>query len=358
MTPTRVAAVEVRPVRWPLRVPFVTALGRKAHTDNALVRVALSGGAVGRGEASSSLAMAFQTGPLLAAALRRLGRRFIGADVRDLPNLSAQVWRAEGRWPTAAAAFEVALWDALARSEGAPLARFWGGAREGIETLLTVSAVSPAEVGRRSARAARTGYRFLKLKLNGREGIALNRERLRAAARGAPRARFLLDPNQSFTPDLLEDLLDAAARDGVPVEAAEEPFPKKRWSVYRRRAYSVPLLLDESVQGPSDVGPAVRVPGVRGVNVKFAKSGVVRSREIVRRARAAWGARAALMIGCMAESRVGLAAAVHFALGTGAFRYADLDSDLLLLPTPDRGGYRRDGPWIRLPKRPRPGLGL
>jgi L-alanine-DL-glutamate epimerase-like enolase superfamily enzyme len=60
----------------------------------------------------------------------------------------------------------------------------------------------------------------------------------------------------------------------------------------------------------------------------------------------------------MAESRIGLSAAVHFALGRGGFTFADLDSDLILKPTAARGGYVRRGPWIELPKTPRPGLGL
>jgi hypothetical protein len=51
------------------------------------------------------------------------------------------------------------------------------------------------------------------------------------------------------------------------------------------------------------------------------------------------------MIGCMAESRIGLAAAVHFALGLGGFQYADLDADLYrngdayLEPERHRDGY-------------------
>lgn len=68
--------------------------------------------------------------------------------------------------------------------------------------------------------------------------------------------------------------------------------------------------------------------------------------------------RALLMIGCMAESRVGLSAAVHFAWGFGGFDYADLDSDLILKPTRARGGYIRRGAWIERPKNTRPGLGL
>lgn len=348
------------PVRWPLRRPFVTALGRKTHTENALVRLVLSGGAEGWGEASSSLAMPDQTGPGLAAALRRLAARFRGRDVRDAAAWVDEAWRAEPRWPTAVGAFESAAWDALCRFEGQTCAALWGGRSRAAETVLTISAVSPAEVGAAAGRAARRGWRWLKLKLNGREPIDVNRGRLRAARRAAPRARLLVDPNQSFRPEGLWELLDGLRRDGVALEAVEEPFGKRDWlalSVARKRGMG-PFVLDESIQNPVDARRAVRSGVARGPNIKLAKSGLLRSRAIldVFESHRVPGAR--FMIGCMAESRIGLAAAVHFALGTGLFDYLDLDSDLMLRPTPARGGYRRQGPWVRLLSRPAPGLGL
>ncbi len=358
--PTRLDRATITPVRWPLRRPFVTALGRKTHTDNVLVRLVLSGGVEGWGEASSSLAMPEQTGPALAAALGRLAARFRGRDIREAPAWVDESWRAEPRWPTAVGAFESALWDALARFEGQTCADLWGGRLRAAETVLTVPAWAPFSVGASARRAARAGWRFLKLKLNGRETIALNRERLRAARRAAPRARLLVDPNQSFTPDSLAELHAGLRRDGIPLEAVEEPFGKRDWaalSMARRRGLG-PFLLDETIQNTADARRATRAGLARGPNIKLAKSGLLRSRAIldVFDGRRSTGTRC--MIGCMAESRIGLAAAVHFALGTGAFDYLDLDSDLILRPTPARGGYVRRGPWVSLPRRSRPGLGI
>ncbi len=360
MNPGRVARVEVRPVRRFLRLPFVTALGQKSHSDNVVVGVTLSGGARGVGEAYSSLAMPWQTGPRLAAALRRLGRRFRGRDVRDIERRVAEAWRAEGDWPTAVGAFEAALWDALAQAEGIPLYVMWGGAQREIETVLSVSAVPPDIVGKRARVAARGGWRFLKLKLNGLQPLALNRERLRAARRAAPRARLLLDPNQSFNPSGLEQLLWSARADGIAIELIEEPFPKRDWAALAEaKARGLgPLLADESIQTVEDARRACRGALIRGPNIKLAKSGLLRSRAILQVFDRKFKGQGLSMIGCMAESRVGLAAAVHFALGLGGFQYADLDADLLLKPTEDQGGYLRRGPWICLPKNPPPGLGL
>ncbi|MGQ0645472.1 MAG: enolase C-terminal domain-like protein [Elusimicrobiota bacterium] len=361
----RLVSAGIHPVRWFLRRPFVTALGSKDATENVLVRLKLSGGAAGWGEASSSLAMAFQTAPKMAAALRRLFAAFRGRDVRDIELLAREIWRREGAWPAAAAAFETALYDAFARAHGIPFSYLWGGARRSLTTLITIPAASPEDVFDLARAAARRGFRALKLKINGRDASGSDARRLRSARRAAPRARLLLDANQSYEPEALSRLLSGARRDGIEAALVEEPFTKRDWAAlarYRRSAPPrAPVLLDESVQTPRDARRGRLL--AEGVNVKLAKSGLVLGKEIVdafrapgRDSSAAPGA--ILMIGCMAESPLGLSAAVHWACGLGVFDFADLDSDLLLQPTAVRPGYRRRGPEVVLPKNLPAGLGV
>jgi len=374
-TITRVRTV---PVRWRLVRPFVTALGQKSYSDNVLARVRLASGVEGWGEASSSLANPGQTGPKMAAALRRLGRRFLGRDARDLQKIVAEVWKIESETPAAVGAFECAVTDALCRQEGIPFFKFFGGARREIKTLMSVSAVSPDRVDERVRDGRRRGFDGFKLKLNGREPLDLNLARVLAARRAAPKARLLLDPNQSYRPETLSELLFSLGRDGLRVDSVEEPFPKGDWKTLARyqeclgagprlKSYRgdgrrpgsgkgslPPLILDESIQNPADARLVARRGLADGVNVKLAKSGLARSREIV----GAFKPSALFMIGCMAESKIGLAAAAQFAMGLGCFDYADLDSDLLLKPLNIPGGYIRRGPWLTLPKKPVPGLGV
>jgi len=52
-----------------------------------------------------------------------------------------------------------------------------------------------------------------------------------------------------------------------------------------------------------------------------------------------------LMIGCMAESSLGVNQSVHFALGTGAFDFHDLDSPLMLKEPEFRGKYKVEGSY-------------
>lgn len=295
----------------------------------------------------------------MLASLRRLGRAFRGRDARDAADISGRAWRAEGAQPTAVAAFECALVDALCRAEGIPFHRFFGGVRRDLKTLMSVSAVDPALVSARVRAGRRQGFDAFKLKLKGAEPEALNLSRVRAAASAAPKAEILLDPNQSYRPDTLESLLEALRRSGIPVAMVEEPFLKRDWPAlrrFRREGCAVPLILDESVQNRNDARRAARGKLADGVNVKLAKSGLFESRRILEEAAALPAP--VLMIGCMAESKIGLAAAAQFAMGLGVFGHCDLDSDLLLKPLPIPGGYIRKGPWLTLPKKTVPGLGV
>jgi L-alanine-DL-glutamate epimerase-like enolase superfamily enzyme len=106
------------------------------------------------------------------------------------------------------------------------------------------------------------------------------------------------------------------------------------------RRCPVPIALDESCQTPADAARIVCDGAAKAINIKVAKSGLLRSLEIAAVARAA-GLK--LMIGCMTETGAGLSASVHLALGTGFFEFADLDSDHLLAGPQARRRWTRDG---------------
>lgn len=345
-TALRRAAVAV--VETPLKRPFVTALGTRTHTTNVGVTLRLAGGATGYGEASTSLAMKHLTAPALKKALDGLTRRALGADASDWRGLVDDAWRSAGDLPPAVAAFECALVSALAASGGATLAAWFGGKDRSLTTDLTISAWDDAELTREAAaEAARDGFTTLKVKVGG--ALAADLARVRAVRAGAPKARLLLDGNQGLTPRGTLALYEAVLKTGAKVDLIEQPVPKEdlKGMAWVAKRVPVPVAADEAVATPAQAARALEA-GVTAVNVKLAKSGLSRGLEIATLARAAG---VPLMIGCMAETARGLAASVHLALGTGFFRFHDLDSDVLLKERPQaaRGsGWRRDGPRVSL----------
>ena len=125
----------------------------------------------------------------------------------------------------------------------------------------------------------------------------------------------------------------------------EQPFPKHDLPSMRtfRKKCRVPLMADESVLTPADAQRVFDSGAADGVVIKIAKSGVQGALDIMQIARRSGKT---LAIGCMEESKLGLAASVHLACGTGAFDWIDLDSVFLLDEPPLRGGFRMSGPRL------------
>lgn len=99
---------------------------------------------------------------------------------------------------------------------------------------------------------------------------------------------------------------------------------------------SVPVFMDESVQSSDDVE---RVAGyVDGVNIKIQKSGLLET--AIEAMKTAHRLGLKVMLGCMVESSVGIAAAYHL---SGLADYLDLDGRLLIESDPFTGLSYADG---------------
>ena len=338
---TEIASARVFLVRSPLRRPFITAQGRRTETVNAALELRLRGGARGYGEASTSIAQKHLTAAALSRALSRMAASAKGRDVRSWRALVAEAWTRHAELSPAVAAFEAALLSALADEAGTTLAGWLGGAVRSLETDVTISAsTDEASTREAAAEASRAGFRILKVKVGGRRADDL--ARVRAVRAAATRAALILDGNQGFSAAGALSFYETVMKEGGKVVLLEQPTPKadlKALAFVSKRC-PVPVAADESVQTPADAARAADA-GVSAINVKLAKSGLSRGLEIAAVARAAG---LPLMIGCMAETPRGLAASVHLALGTGFFRWHDLDSDLLLKTT---AGERAGAGWTR-----------
>ncbi|MBI4386004.1 MAG: hypothetical protein HY551_01350 [Elusimicrobia bacterium] len=342
-----------------LRRPFITALGRKSKTRNVAVRIRLRNGMEGYGEASGSVVNSRLKPEALARTLRVQLGRALGKDIREFRLLADEAWSPKGRAPApAAAAFECALTDAFSKSIGLSLREWFGGAVRNIETDITISASPALDAKEAAAQALEEGFRQFKIKIG--TGPNQDAQRIEAVweairtARGAGRggaasardALILLDGNQRMTPAQALRLLDRCHRRGIPIALIEQPFPREdlaQMAWFRKRS-AVPVAADESVQTPQDALRLLDSEAADVLNVKVAKTGIERSLQIIALAQAA---RKRLMIGCMQETAAGLSASVHLACGTGAFEFADLDSDRLLAPDQPAGDFRREGPRIR-----------
>lgn len=342
--------VRIQPVGLPLRQPFVTALGRKTVSNNIIVCVELASKIKGYGEASESLALKQQTQKRMLTVLHNLTQYLEGQDIREYPYLIKETWKRYPRDTSAVSALECAVVDAFTRTLNIPLYEFWGGSQTDIETSITISAGSVSETRHAVKEAANAGFRILKIKIcrHFKENLA----RIEETATMHPEARIILDANQALNPKSALELLAELKSRKIHIEVLEQPVKSSDlpgMGLITQKS-PVPIIADESVRSVTGAKKIIEEKACHGFNLKLAKCGLLTTLEI---APLAVAARLKLMIGCMAESKIGLAASVHLACGLGVFDWVDLDSDVLLKPlnfVSGFGGYSRQGPFVSVKK--------
>ena len=237
---------------------------------------------------------------------------------------------------------DIALHDMVGRALGLPIWELIGTSDALPPTDYSLGIDEPEVVAQRARAVAH--FPALKIKVGGPADIE-TLEAVRAVFDGPLR----VDANTGWQPEQAVKLIPELERLGV--ELVEQPFsakqiPQLRWLQERS---SLPILADESAVFEEDLEMLDGV--VAGVVVKLAKcGGIGPALRMIRRAREL-GMK--VMLGCMVESSVGIAAA---AMVASEVDWLDLDGNLLLANDPFEG-LELDGDcrW-RLPDAP--GLGI
>jgi len=306
-------------------------------SDDAFERVIFEieeGGEIGRGEAAPS-GRYDQDAEGVAAALE-------GVEIPDPWDMETTLRRNAGLLPAAYCALDNALHDLAAKRLGVPVYRLLGFGRPGPVSAYTLG-IADRETTVADAERLR-GYPILKVKIGGWDDV----ETLRAV-REVSDAELWVDANEAFSTDEAVELVRGLR--GM-VGMIEQPVPASAGPGALRKvteaAHPVPVIADE---GAVDARDVPKLSGsVSGVNVKLAKCGGIRGAlEMVHAARA-HGMK--LMLGCMVETSLGIAAAAHV---SGLFDFVDLDGAMLLADDPFAGPVYDEG-HILLPDAP--GLGV
>jgi L-Ala-D/L-Glu epimerase len=245
--------------------------------------------------------------------------------------------------PAARAAIDAALHDLQGKLAGLPVWRLLGLRRAGPPTSWTIWLGDPDDMARRT-EAVQGRFKRLKLKLGGRDGLDVDRVR---AVRSVTDLPLMVDVNEAWS---LDEALEALARlEELGVEYCEQPLPAGSADGPALKERSpLPIFVDEDCHVAADV-PAC-AERAHGVNIKLAKSGGIR--EAVRIAHVAPALGLGVMLGCMNESGLAVAAGAQIA---SLCDHVDLDGNLLLRHDPWPGVELVEG--VQLPSNS-PGLGV
>lgn len=327
----------------PLFEPFGISGGAQAAANNVLVTLELVDGTRGYGEASPLPAY---NGETQAQALRVLeGARhwLAGYVVRDWRWLAGEFRGRGGAWcGSAQCAFEMALLDALTRSEGKSLTTFFGGAGTGLETDMTVTTGSAADAAKAARDIRARGIRMIKVKVGGKLGPAHDLERLYAIHDVAPESPLILDGNAGVSRAAASELVKGLKARGITPALLEQWLAKDDLAGARALAAESGWLVaaDESVTSADEARAVVAERAAGAINIKLMKAGLAAALDIVAVAKAA---DLKLMIGGNVESILAMTVSACFAAGQGGFGFADLDTPFFLASNPFDGGYAVDG---------------
>ena len=331
--------VEARIVRLELAETFVIAREATDHADVLHVAVTHDG-VTGYGEAAP--VERYEESTRSAKRFVEEHAAILGDDPFALEDIGERLDAVPGE-QAAKAALDAALHDLQGKLLGIPAARLLGLPRTGPPTSWTIWLGDPDDMARR-AEAASASYRRLKLKLGGGDELDVARVE---AVRRATDLPLQVDVYEWWSLDEALDALPRLAELGV--EYCEQPLKAgdEGGRTLRERS-PVPIFVDEDCHTLADVARCAEV--AHGITIKLAKSGGIR--EAIRMTHAARALRLGVMLGCMLESGLGIAAGCCVA---PLCDHVDLDGNLLLREDPCPGVELVDG--VQVPAVA-PGLGV
>lgn len=329
-----VANMSARPLDARLHRPFGIAGGAQEVARNVWVRIELSDGTVGQGEAAPFPAFNGETQASTLAALELARATVEGRPWASWEKLATVVGQSIGAAGAARCAIETAVLDAIARREGRPI---FGPSLGSLRTDVTIP-LGPLEQCAEDARAwIARGFGRLKIKL-GRAAQDDAIARVLAIRAAAPAAELLLDGNAGLSAVEAVALVRALADRGVSPVLFEQPCPKDDLEgLARVAATDVPVALDETVSTAAELTRfAQAARGTFVVNVKPMKAGFLEAQRVHDEARRlGWP----LMIGGMVEGKMAMSASACFASSREGFVHVDLDTPLFFADEPFVGGY-------------------
>ena len=325
-TSSHVLKLKTRIERWPIAGAFTISRGAKTEAVTVVAELSL-GGLTGRGECVPYPRYG-ETPEATLAALKSM---------REPLRRGLEREALQAAMPAGAArnALDCAWLDLEAKTRGVRVWNMLGRpAPRACTTAYTISLGTPEAMAAATAKAAHRP--LLKIKLGG-DGDG---ERIVAVRKAAPESELIVDANEAWTSDNLEQNLAECAEVGVTL--VEQPLPAGRDEALARIKRTVAVCADESVHDRATLA------GLRerydAVNIKLDKTGGLT--EALAMADEARALGFEIMVGCMVATSLAMAPAMLLA---SEARFVDLDGPLLLKRDRE-DGLRYDGSLVYPPE--------
>jgi L-alanine-DL-glutamate epimerase-like enolase superfamily enzyme len=334
--------------------PYTIAYETISSVENLFVLLETDNGITGLGAGSPAEDV---TGESIIACekalINTLEPVLLGKDIRYCRSMLQELNIELANTPAAMAAADIALHDLVAKTMGLPLADILGRVHESLPTSITIGIKSVKETLEDAREYLANGFSILKVKT----GLDVEQDIERILGLYEEfKSNILIrvDANQGYGS---KELLHFVKKTSGLVEFIEQPLKAGDLGGMRSLPENVRRICaaDESLLHPQSTLDLLCPPQPFGIfNIKLMKCGGIASGLEI--ANMAGHAGIDLMWGCMDESIVSIAGALHAALASRATKYLDLDGSLDLARDIVKGGFILENGWLRTTDQP--GLGV
>lgn len=331
----KIITIEAWEVKMKLKEPYTIAYETISSADNVFLRIETDKGITGYGCAAPDLQVTGETPQSVLTAAEDIIKPLINrSDPLRTAFLLERLKKPLKSQSSALAMVDMALHDILGKAAGLPVYKLMGGFRTSMKTSITIGIMPVKETVQKAVEFVQKGFKSLKIK--GGSDVESDIERIiKVREKVGEKIEIRFDANQGYTVE--QSLKFCESTRVAKLELLEQPTPRGKPDLLSRvtKGVSIPVMADESLMGLVDAFRLARRDLVDMVNIKLMKCGGISvALHINGVARAA---NLEVMVGCMDEAALSIAAGLHFALARPNVMYADLDGHLDLIDDPSDG---------------------
>ncbi len=272
----KIVDVNIRELKVPLKHAYALskAYGVQTTTCNIVVEIVTDNGVSGWGECDPWAEFTGDTGETVISLLKGIiGPRLIGMDPTDIMAIHALMDSSLRGNHTAKACIDVACYDILGKTYGAPVYKFIGGKlRDSVKCFWAVGGGTADETAKAVADVKARGFYGCMIKVG--NNYRIDAERTLAAREAVGDAFPLIaDANQGW--DVRTAILYGRAVEKVNLLFLEQPvkYTDINGLAKIRQSVSMPISADESVTTIQDAEQLVRFAACDYFSVKVSKNG-------------------------------------------------------------------------------------
>ncbi|NGM63032.1 dipeptide epimerase [Sphingobacterium sp. SGG-5] len=335
-----ITAIEIYRLSIPME-PFVIATGTMDYAQNTYIKLLTDEGLYGVGECSAFPMIVGETQNTCISVAQDFARLWKGKNPLAIADRLAELHLYIAGNATIKSAFDMALYDLAAKHANLPLYKFLQGERRDIVTDITLGIAAPEEMAAKALQFKESGASTIKVKLGKKPQDDIQRIKAIRQAVGFDIA-IRIDANQGWS---YEEAVEALqGMEAYKIQFCEQPMRTYNDHLLPelRTQTIVPIMADESVYSHWDAERLCRTDACDFINIKFSKSSGIYEALKIQEVAAEYSI--PCMIGGMLESRLALAAKVHFAYAAPNVKFFDLDTCMVgHLEDPVIGGVQYDG---------------